>query len=111
MIVKPQAGLGARATYRIESAADLAALAPPTPIAPLQVEEFVGAREHTCETVTIRGLAGEFKPRQRMTAEIRSSDGSVQEVPLVCRIDTPQEVIYFEHGGILPFALRQLVRS
>jgi len=56
VIVKPQAGLGARATYRIETAADLAALAPPTPIAPLQVEEFVGAREHTCETVTIRGV-------------------------------------------------------
>jgi hypothetical protein len=57
VIVKPQAGLGARATYRLESAADLAALeAPPSPDQPLQVEEFVRAREHTCETVTIRGV-------------------------------------------------------
>ncbi len=57
VILKPQAGLGARATYRIESAEDLAALeAPPTPATPLQVEEFVRAREHTCETVTIRGV-------------------------------------------------------
>ncbi|MCX5746541.1 MAG: ATP-grasp domain-containing protein, partial [Proteobacteria bacterium] len=55
VIVKPQAGLGSRATFRVETAADLAALAPPTPAQPLQIEEFVRAREHTCETVTIRG--------------------------------------------------------
>jgi phosphoribosylaminoimidazole carboxylase (NCAIR synthetase) len=55
VIVKPQAGLGSRATYRIESADDLAALEPPTAAQPLQVEEFVRAREHTCETVTVRG--------------------------------------------------------
>ncbi len=57
VIVKPQAGLGSRATYRIEDADDLAALADPTPAHPLQVEEFVRAREHTCETVTINGKA------------------------------------------------------
>jgi hypothetical protein len=56
VIVKPQAGLGSRATHRLESERDLAALAPPTPAQPLQVEEFVRAREHTCETVTIRGV-------------------------------------------------------
>jgi len=60
IIVKPQAGLGARATHRVESAADLAALAGegvlPSPERPLQIEEFVRAREHTCETVTVRGV-------------------------------------------------------
>jgi formate-dependent phosphoribosylglycinamide formyltransferase (GAR transformylase) len=56
VIVKPQAGLGARATYRIERPDDLAALAQPSAAQPLQVEEFVRAREHTCETVTIRGV-------------------------------------------------------
>jgi phosphoribosylaminoimidazole carboxylase (NCAIR synthetase) len=56
VIVKPQAGLGARSTYRIETADDLAALAAPTAERPIQVEEFVRAREHTCETVTIRGV-------------------------------------------------------
>jgi phosphoribosylaminoimidazole carboxylase (NCAIR synthetase) len=56
VIVKPQAGLGSRATHRLEDARDLAALPPPTPAQPLQVEEFVRAREHTCETVTIRGV-------------------------------------------------------
>ena len=53
-IVKPQAGLGTRATFRVERAADLETLMP-SPAEPLQVEEFVRAREHTCETVTIRG--------------------------------------------------------
>ncbi len=59
IIVKPQAGLGARSTYRIESAEDLAALEKrgvvPTADVPLQIEEFVRARERTCETVTIKG--------------------------------------------------------
>lgn len=58
-IVKPQAGLGARATRRVESAADLDALIAagegPRPGAPVQVEEFVRAREHTCETVSVLG--------------------------------------------------------
>lgn len=56
VIVKPPAGLGTRATYRIENAEQLAALPPPSPAQPLQVEEFVRAREHTCETVTVRGV-------------------------------------------------------
>jgi ATP-grasp domain len=59
IIVKPQAGLGARNTHRISSAAELATLAAggliPSAAEPLQVEEFVRAREHTCETVTIKG--------------------------------------------------------
>jgi aconitate hydratase len=60
------------------------------------------------ETVTIRGLAGGLKPRQRLIAEITSPDGSVQEVPLVCRIDTLDEIEYFRNGGILHYVLRQL---
>lgn len=59
VIVKPQAGLGARSTHRLESDADLDALiasgAGPTRERPLFVEEFIRAREHTCETVTIEG--------------------------------------------------------
>jgi phosphoribosylaminoimidazole carboxylase (NCAIR synthetase) len=56
VIVKPRAGLGTRATYRVTNAEELAAIPAPTPVAPLQVEEFVRAREHTCETVTVRGV-------------------------------------------------------
>ncbi len=55
VIVKPQAGLGTRGTFRVETKDDLAALEAPTPAAPIQVEEFIRAREHTCETVSIRG--------------------------------------------------------
>jgi aconitate hydratase len=40
------------------------------------------------ETVTIRGLAHELKPRQRLIAEIVASDGGLKRVPLICRIDT-----------------------
>jgi phosphoribosylaminoimidazole carboxylase (NCAIR synthetase) len=55
VIIKPRAGLGTRATYRVTNAEELAAIPAPTPAAPLQIEEFVRAREHTCETVTVRG--------------------------------------------------------
>lgn len=60
------------------------------------------------ETVTIRGLAGELKPRQTLTAEITSADGSKRDVPLTCRIDTLDELEYFRNGGILPYVLRSL---
>ncbi len=59
VIVKPQAGLGARATRRIEKSEDLDAMLAagegPRAGAPVQVEEFVRAREHTCETATVLG--------------------------------------------------------
>lgn len=59
VVVKPPAGLGSKATHRIESWRDVEALGEiglaPRARAPLQVEEFVRAREHTCETVTVRG--------------------------------------------------------
>ncbi len=54
IIVKPQAGLGTRDTHRVETEADLAALAF-GPGRVMQAEEFVRAREHTCETVSIHG--------------------------------------------------------
>ena len=60
------------------------------------------------ETITIKGLAGEIKPRQRMEMEVTSADGSVQLVPVHCRIDTLEEVEYFRNGGILHYVLRQL---
>jgi aconitate hydratase len=60
------------------------------------------------EQVTIRGLHGDLKPRQRMIAEIVAADGSLKRVPLVCRIDTLDELEYFKNGGILQYVLRQL---
>jgi aconitate hydratase A / 2-methylisocitrate dehydratase len=63
------------------------------------------------EQVTIRGLQGEIKPRQRMIAEIVASDGGLKRIPLTCRIDTLDELDYFKHGGILQYVLRQLVAA
>jgi len=60
------------------------------------------------EQVTIRGLHGELKPRQRLMAEIVASDGGLKRVPLICRIDTLDELDYFKNGGILHYVLRQL---
>jgi aconitate hydratase len=60
------------------------------------------------ETVTIRGLSGELKPRQTLVAEITFADGSVKKVPLTCRIETVDELDYFKNGGILPYVLRHL---
>jgi aconitate hydratase len=60
------------------------------------------------EQVTIRGLHGDLKPRQRLVAEIVAADGSLKRVTLICRIDTLDELEYFKNGGILQYVLRQL---
>ncbi|MEJ0047743.1 MAG: aconitate hydratase AcnA [Rhodospirillales bacterium] len=61
------------------------------------------------EEFDILGVDGEIKPQQDVTLVIKRADGSRQEVPLLLRIDTPIEVDYYMHGGILPFVLRELV--
>jgi len=60
------------------------------------------------EQVTIRGLHGELKPHQRLIAEIVSGNGTLKRVPLICRIDTLDELDYFKNGGILQYVLRKL---
>jgi aconitate hydratase len=60
------------------------------------------------ETVTIRGLSADLKPRQRLIAEIVSPNGGLKRVPLLCRIDTVEELDYFRNGGILQYVLRHL---
>jgi aconitate hydratase len=60
------------------------------------------------EQVTIRGLHGDLKPHQRLLAEIVASDGGLKRVPLICRIDTLEELDYYKNGGILQYVLRHL---
>ncbi len=60
------------------------------------------------ETVTIKGLADGLKPQEVLSAEIRMADGSKKTVPLLCRIDTLDELDYFKNGGILQYVLRNL---
>lgn len=59
------------------------------------------------ELVTIKGLAS-VKPRQMMEAEITYADGSMKKVPILCRIDTLDEIDYFKNAGILHYVLRGL---
>ncbi|MFN3686860.1 aconitate hydratase AcnA [Salinarimonas sp.] len=59
------------------------------------------------ETVSIEGLT-DVKPRQKLIAKITGADGATREVPLVCRIDTLDELEYYKHGGILHYVLRSL---
>jgi aconitate hydratase len=59
------------------------------------------------ETVTIEGLEA-IRPRQKMVARIGYPDGKFREVPILCRIDTLDELDYFKNGGILQYVLRDL---
>jgi aconitate hydratase len=63
------------------------------------------------EVFDIKGLEGEIRPQQDATLVVRRADGSRQQIPLTLRIDTPIEVDYYRHGGILPFVLRQLLAA
>ncbi|MDQ0144068.1 aconitate hydratase AcnA [Cupriavidus necator] len=63
------------------------------------------------ETFDIEGIEGELKPQQDVVLVIRRANGDVQRVPVLLRIDTPIEVDYYNHGGILPFVLRQLLAA
>jgi len=60
------------------------------------------------EVVSIKGLGAGLKPRQMLDVEIRFADGKVKTVPMVCRIDTLDELEYFRNGGILQYVLRGL---
>jgi aconitate hydratase len=63
------------------------------------------------ETFDFTGIDESLRPGQEIQMTIRRADGRVEAVPLRCRIDTPIEVDYYRHGGILPFVLRQLIAS
>ncbi|MGJ7494004.1 aconitate hydratase [Variovorax sp. RT4R15] len=56
-------------------------------------------------------IGGELKPQMDVKLVIRRFDGAHQEVTVRLRIDTPIEVDYYKHGGILPFVLRQLLAN
>ncbi|RZT98081.1 aconitate hydratase AcnA [Rivibacter subsaxonicus] len=82
-------------------------------VLPLQ---FKGA--DSWETLGLKGdelidvvIGGELKPQADATLVITRADGSKQEVTVTLRIDTPIEVDYYKHGGILPFVLRQLLAA
>jgi len=81
-------------------------------VLPLQFEEGTSAQTLHLdgnETYDIVGLEGQLRPRQDATLVIHRGDGTTETALIRVRIDTPIEVDYYEHGGILPFVLGQLI--
>ena len=81
-------------------------------VLPLQFPDGVSAASlgiGGSETFDLLGVGGTLRPRQEIALTIRRADGSETQTPLRLRIDTPIEVEYYRHGGILPFVLRQLL--
>jgi aconitate hydratase len=83
-------------------------------VLPLQFEngESVGSLGLTGEEVfDIEGIAEELVPGKRLTVTATAADGSVKRFSVRTRIDTPIEVDYYKHDGILPYVLRNLAKS
>ncbi|MDP7051642.1 MAG: aconitate hydratase, partial [Verrucomicrobiota bacterium] len=59
------------------------------------------------ETFDVAGLDEDLQPQSELTLRV-TKDGESQDISVLCRIDTPIEVDYYRHGGILPYVLRQL---
>jgi len=82
-------------------------------VLPCQFKEGTSARTlglDGTETFDLTGLENtQVRPRQDVTLVIRRASGETEEVPVTLRIDTPIEIEYYQHGGILPYVLRQLL--
>jgi len=62
------------------------------------------------ETYDVGGLSPAIRPQQDLVLRITRKGGAVEEVPVRCRIDTPIEIEYYQHGGILPYVLREILK-
>ena len=63
------------------------------------------------ETFDIDGIADGLKPGQKVSIQVHGEDGKIQTIHAIARIDTPYEIQYYQHGGILQFVLRQLLAN
>ncbi len=83
-------------------------------VLPLQFKAGESAESHGItgsEVIDVIGVQGGIKPQMDATLVVHRADGSTKEIPVLVRIDTPIEVDYYLHGGILPFVLRELVQT
>ncbi|HZZ20491.1 MAG TPA: aconitate hydratase AcnA, partial [Opitutaceae bacterium] len=81
-------------------------------VLPLQFKEGTNAASlklDGSESYDVRGLDQSIKPQQDLTLHIVRKNGETLDVPVRCRIDTPIEIDYYQHGGILPYVLRQIL--
>jgi aconitate hydratase len=62
------------------------------------------------ETYEVLGMGATLRPSGDMIVRVTSEDGTTRDVAAVARIDTPEEIVAFRHGGILPYVLRQLAK-
>ena len=61
------------------------------------------------EEYSLLGVASELRPRGDITVVATATDGTTRQFSVTARIDTPEELVAFRHGGILPYVVRQLV--
>jgi len=81
-------------------------------VLPLQFKDGTSAlslKLDGSELVEVAGLGPKLKPQQELRLWIKRRSGAVEIVPVRCRIDTAIEIEYYQHGGILPYVLRQLL--
>ena len=83
-------------------------------VLPLQFAEGTGAaglKLDGTETYGVPDLGPALAPRQDLVLQVERANGDRVDVPVRCRIDTPVEIDYYRHGGILPYVLRQIVAA
>jgi aconitate hydratase len=83
-------------------------------VLPLQFSDDASAQTlglDGTEKFSIRDLERSLHPRQKLDLTIERADGRTERVPVILRIDTPVEVEYYRHGGILPYVLRRLLEA
>jgi len=83
-------------------------------VVPLQFKDGVtreGLKLDGSELFDITGLEGGIQPGMDVNCKITRRDGSVEELTLLCRIDTLDEVEYYRHGGILQYVLRNMMQE
>ncbi len=83
-------------------------------VLPLQFKEGTTAQTlklDGSESYDVVGLTAAIKPQQDLTLKITRKGGTIENVTVRCRIDTPIEIDYYQHGGILPYVLRQIVAA
>ena len=81
-------------------------------VLPLQFKEGTSAQTlqlDGTETYDALGLGPTLQPQQDLTLRFTRRSGAVVDLPVRCRIDTPIEIDYYRHGGILPYVLRQIL--
>ncbi len=79
----------------------------PLEFLPGETPKTLGLTGH--EIFEIEGLANNFEPRKKMKVRARDASGKEKHFTAIARIDTPFEVAYYQHGGILQYVLRQML--